>query len=152
MAPDIQVWLPDLKHLFPDRAGRYCAAPDYPEAAKAAITAMYEQSGPCVIEDGLLKRGVLIRHLLLPGGLPEAKAVMDWVAGTFPAGAVLFSLMGQYLPLGRAAEFPEVDRVLRPSELKSAVAYMEALGLRGFTQDAAAASERYIPDFDLTGV
>ncbi len=152
MAPYIQVWLPDLKYLSPDRAARYSAAADYPAAATAAILEMYAQAGPCVLEDGLLKRGVLIRHLLLPGGLNEAKAVMDWIGEHFPAGAVMFSLMGQYLPLGRAGEFPEIDRTLRPSELKSAAAYMDALGLQGFTQDAAAADETYIPAFDLTGV
>ena len=152
MAPYIQVWLPDLKYLSPDRAKRYSDAPDYPEVATAAIREMVAQSGPCVIEDGLLKRGVLIRHLLLPGGLPEAKAVMDWVAGNFSEGDVLFSLMGQYIPLGRTHDFPEISRPVRHSELKSAVAYMEALGLRGFTQDAAAADETYIPSFDLTGV
>lgn len=152
MAPYIQVWLPDLKYLSPDRAARYSAAADYPAAATAAILEMYAQAGPRVLEGGLLKRGVLIRHLLLPGGLQEAKAVMDWVRGHFPPGAVLFSLMGQYLPLGRAGEFPEIDRVLRPSELKSAAAYMDALGLQGFTQDAASADETYIPAFDLTGV
>ena len=152
MAPYVQVWLPDLKYLSPDRSQRYGAGADYPEAAKAAITAMYEAAGPVVIEDGLLKRGLLIRHLLLPGGLLDAKAVMDWVAGAFPKGDVLFSLMGQYLPMGRASEFPEIDRVLRPSELKHAVAYMEALGLPGFTQDAASAQAEYIPSFNLTGV
>lgn len=152
MAPYIQVWLPDLKYLSPDRAGRYSDAPDYPSAATAAIREMYAAAGPCVVEDGLLKRGVLIRHLLLPGGLGEAKAVMDWVARTFPDRDVLFSLMGQYLPLGRAGDFPEIDRPLRPSELKNAAAYMEALGLKGFTQEAASASETYIPAFDLTGV
>lgn len=152
VAPYIQIWLPDLKYLSSDRAERYSAAPDYPQAATAAIEAMYAAAGPCVLENGLLKRGVLIRHLLLPVGLAEAKAVMDWVAATFPPGAVLFSLMGQYLPLGRAANYPEIDRVLRPSELRHAKAYMETLGLRGFTQDAASASESYIPAFDLTGV
>lgn len=152
MAPYIQVWLPDLKYLSPDQAKRYSDAPDYPQAATAAIAEMFAQAGPCVLENGLLKRGVLIRHLLLPGGLSEAKAVMDWVTESFPLGCVLFSLMGQYLPLGRAAQCPEIDRPLRPSELKSAAAYMEALGLPGFTQDAASASETYIPAFDLTGV
>ena len=152
MAPYIKVWLPDLKYLSPDRAARYGAGSDYPEAAKAAILAMYEASGPCVIEDGLLKQGLLIRHLLLPSGLQDTKAVMDWVVESFPKGDVLFSLMGQYLPLGRAGEFPEIDRVLRPSELRHAVAYMEALGLPGFTQDAASACDAYIPPFDLTGV
>ena len=152
MAPYIQVWLPDLKYLSPDRAARYGAGADYPEAAKAAITAMYEVAGPCVIEDGLLKRGLLIRHLLLPGGLQEAKAVMDWVADAFPRGDVLFSLMGQYLPLGRAADFPEIDRVLRPSEVRHAAAYMEALELPGFTQDPSSAQKDYIPPFNLAGV
>ena len=125
---------------------------DYPQAAQAAIQAMYQAAGPAAVENGLMKRGVLIRHLLLPGGLAEAKAVMDWVAGAFPRGDVLFSLMGQYLPLGRAADYPEIDRALRPSELKSAAAYLGALGLPGFTQDAAAAEAGYVPSFDLTGV
>lgn len=152
VAPYIQIWLPDLKYLSPDWARRYSGAEDYPAAATAAIREMYALAGPCVLEDGLLKRGILIRHLLLPGGLVEAKAVMDWVAETFPAGDVLFSLMGQYLPLGRAKDFPEINRIVRPSELRSAVAYMEALGLRGFTQDSAAADRTYVPSFDLTGV
>ena len=152
LAPYISIWLPDLKHLSSERAARYCGAPDYPQAAQAAIQAMYQAAGPAAVENGLMKRGVLIRHLLLPGGLAEAKAVMDWVAGAFPRGDVLFSLMGQYLPLGRAADYPEIDRALRPSELKSAAAYLGALGLPGFTQDAAAAEAGYVPSFDLTGV
>lgn len=104
------------------------------------------------MENGLLKRGVLIRHLLLPGGLSEAKAVMDWVAGTFPQGEVLFSLMGQYTPWGDLTDHPELARPVRPSELRHAVEYMKDLGLSGFTQDAASAQSGYIPSFDLTGV
>lgn len=152
MAPYVAVWLPDLKYLSPQRALRYSGAEDYPQTAQAAIRAMYAASGPRVLENGLLKRGVLIRHLLLPGGLREAKAVMDWVADAFPAGTVLFSLMGQYLPLGRAGDFPELDRAVRESELKSARAYAQALGLDGFTQERASADRGYIPSFDLTGV
>lgn len=152
LAPYIQVWLPDLKYLSPERAARYSGAADYPEAAKAAIREMVARSGPVKIENGLLKRGVLIRHLLLPGGLNEAKAVMDWVADTFPPGDVLFSLMGQYTPWGDLSGHPELSRTVRPSELRHAVEYMEALGLSGFTQDAASAQSAYIPSFDLTGV
>ena len=113
---------------------------------------MVRQTGPYVLEDGLLKRGTVIRHLVLPGRLAEAKRVMDWVAETFPAGTVLFSLMSQYLPQGRAGEFPELDRRLRGSEARAAQAYMEALGLEGFTQEGSAADAGYIPPFDLTGV
>lgn len=149
----VQVYLPDLKYLDPARGARYSAAPDYPAAATAAIREMVRQTGPCVFdEEGLLKRGVIIRHLLLPGGLPEAKAVMDWVAETFPPKTVYFSLMSQYVPLGRASEYPEIGRKLRPSEVRAAQEYMAALDLPGYIQAEEAASGDYVPDFDLTGV
>ena len=148
----IQIYLPDYKYRTADYAARYSGASDYPEAAEAAILEMYRQTGPCVYEDGLLKRGVVIRHLLLPGKLAEAKRVMDWVAEQFAPGQVLFSLMSQYIPWGRASQFPEIDRRLRPSEIRAAEAYMADLGLEGFTQGAEAARSEYIPAFDLTGV
>jgi len=149
----VQIYLPDLKYLDRARAARYSAAPDYPEAATAAIREMVRQTGPCIFDaDGLLLRGTMIRHLLLPGGLGEARAVMDWVAEQFPLGSVYFSLMSQYVPLGRAGEFPEIDRRLRRSEVRAAQEYMAALGLPGYTQDPEAASGAYVPNFDLTGV
>ena len=149
----VQVYLPDLKYLDPNRARRYSAAPDYPEVATAAIREMVRQVGPCEFDsEGLLKHGVVIRHLLLPGGLNEARAVMDWVGEAFPRGTVFFSLMSQYVPLGRAAEFPEIHRPLRKSEIRAAQEYMAALDLPGYTQEETAASGAYVPDFDLTGV
>lgn len=153
MEGKVQIYLPDLKYLDSARAGRYSAAPDYPEVAKAAILEMYRQVGPCVTDgEGILQSGVVIRHLLLPGGLREAKAVMDWVSGTFPKGAVWFSLMSQYVPMGRASEYPEIDRKLRPSEARAAERYMEDVGLVGFAQDPTSADGAYVPNFDLTGV
>ena len=114
---------------------------------------MYRQVGPCQFDqEGILQKGVIIRHLVLPGRLKEAKEVMDWVSQHFPPGAVLFSLMSQYIPWGRAPEFPEINRRLRRSEARSAAEYMENLGLAGFTQDGAAAQDAFIPNFDLTGV
>lgn len=148
----IDVYLPDLKYVTRARAEKYSGAADYPEVARAVILEMYRQVGPPVLEGGLLKRGVLIRHLLLPGGLNEAKLVMDWVAEQFPPGAVLFSLMSQYVPLGRAAEFPELNRRLRRSEARAAADYMAALDLAGYTQEQSAADAGYVPQFDLTGV
>jgi len=149
----VQIYLPDLKYLDPDRAKRYSAAPDYPERAKAALGEMYRQVGPCMLDgEGILRQGMLVRHLLLPGGLAEAKAVMDYVAETFPRGSVYFSLMSQYIPLGRAGEYPEIDRRLRRSEIRAAQEYMAALDLPGFTQDPEAARGDYVPNFDLTGV
>ena len=149
----VQIYLPDLKYLSSERAARYSSAPDYPQVATRAIREMVRQTGPCALdEEGILQRGVIIRHLLLPGGLAEAKAVMDWVAGEFPKGTVLFSLMSQYVPLGRASDYPEINRTLRKSEIRSAQAYMAALELPGFVQDPDSASEGYVPSFDFTGV
>ena len=131
----VDVYLPDLKYVTPALAGRYSGAADYPEAAKKAILEMVRQRGPVRLEDGLLKSGVLIRHLILPGQTREAQRVMDWVADSFLPGAVLFSLMAQYTPVGELDGFPELQRPLRASELRAAKAYMEELGLAGYVQD-----------------
>ena len=149
----VDIYLPDLKYMDPETARRYSAAADYPEAAKAAICEMVRQVGACKLdEDGLLRKGVVIRHLLLPGQLAGAKEVMDWVAREFGSGTVLFSLMSQYTPWGRAGAFPEIDRRLRASEIRAAQQYMDALGLDGFVQEAQSAKREYTPDFDLTGI
>lgn len=149
----IDIYLPDLKYVEAGPAGRYSNAPDYPEVAKAAILEMFRQTGPCQFgADGLLKKGVIIRHLVLPGQLEAAKEVMDWVKDTFAPGDVLFSLMSQYIPYGHASDFPEINRPLRRGEARKAEEYMDLLGLDGFTQEQASASEQYIPPFDLTGV
>ena len=149
----VDVYLPDLKYLDPDTAGRYSAAPDYPEAAAAAIREMVRQTGPCRFdEDGLLRRGTVIRHLILPGQVEQAKRVMDWVSREFPRGTVLFSLMSQYTPWGDLSACPELNRRLRPGEMRAAREYMENLGLDGFTQERTSAREEYTPPFDLTGI
>lgn len=149
----VQIYLPDFKYLDPAAAQRYSGAPDYPEAASAAIQEMVRQTGPCQFdENGLLTRGVIIRHLILPGQVQGAKAVMDWVAETFPPHTVLFSLMSQYTPWGDLSQVPEVNRRLRRGEMRAAQDYMAALGLDGFTQERTSAKEEYTPPFDLTGV
>lgn len=148
----VDIYLPDLKYLTLELAERYSGAADYPAAATAAIVEMVRQTGPYILEDGLLRRGVIIRHLVLPGRLNEVKAVMDWVAETFPPKTVLFSLMSQYVPNGRAGTFPELDRRLRGSEARNARVYMENLGLDGFCQETSSADIVFIPPFDLTGL
>lgn len=148
----IDIYLPDLKYLDKELARRYSGAEDYPLVATAAIREMVRQTGPVVLEEGLLTRGVILRHLLLPGGLNQAKQVMDWVAGEFAPGEVLFSLMSQYTPWGRAKELPPLNRTLRQSEIRAATEYMENLSLSGFCQDRDSAKEEYTPSFDLTGI
>jgi putative pyruvate formate lyase activating enzyme len=149
----VDIYLPDLKYLNADSAQRYSAAADYPQVAAAAIKEMVRQTGPYVLDEhGLMKKGVIIRHLVLPGQLEGAKAVMDWIAGEFEPGTVLFSLMSQYTPWGRALEFPEINRKLRKGEIRAAREYMEILGLDGFTQEGESAQREYTPAFDLTGI
>ena len=147
----VQIWLPDMKYADRALAQRYSGAADYFEAASAAIVEMHRQAGDYVIEDGLLRRGVVIRHLLLPGALDNAKAVMDWVADTFRPGQVLFSLMAQYTPQP-GAEGPLARRVWG-GEYRAAAAYMENLGITdGYCQDLSSARREYTPAFDLQGV
>ena len=147
----VDVYLPDLKYADEALAARLSAAPDYFPAATAAIREMFRQTGPYVMEDGLLKRGVMIRHLVLPGQLDNTRRCIDWVAQTFSPGQVLFSLMSQYTPQP-GAEGP-LGRHVTAGEYRSAVDYMKNCGITdGFTQERTAAREEYTPPFDLTGV
>ena len=145
----VDVYLPDLKYVSEGLAEKYSAAPDYPSTAKAAIVEMFRQTGPVQLEDRILKKGVVIRHLLLPGRLNEAKGVMDWVAQQFVPGEVLFSLMAQYTPCGNLEQFPELQRTIRPSELRAARNYMDALGIQGYVQELEAVGKQFIPDWNM---
>lgn len=147
----VQVYLPDLKYADNALAAKLSAAPDYFEVATAAILEMHRQVGDCVIEDGLLKRGVVIRHLVLPGQLDNTRRVLDWVGQTFTAGQVLVSLMSQYTPQPNAEGL--LARRVTAAEYRAAAQYMENCGIvDGFLQERTAAKEEYTPPFDLTGV
>ena len=148
----VDIYLPDLKYLDGKTALHCSDAEDYPDRATAAIREMVRQTGPVVMEDGLLKKGVVIRHLILPGQAAQAKAVMDWVAENFERGEVLFSLMSQYTPWGDLSRHPELNRRLRKGEISVAIEYMQNLDLPGFCQERTSAKEEYTPPFDLTGL
>ena len=149
----IDVWLPDMKYSDPGLARLLSAAPDYVETAKAAILEMYRQTGPCVIEHGLLKRGVLIRHLILPGQIDNSVGVLEWIADSFPKGAVMVSLMSQYVPMGPAAKLPPFDRRITPEEYDTVLSWLYFFGLEeGFVQGPEAASLEYVPAFDGEGI
>ncbi len=149
----VDVYLPDLKYLDPRTARRCSGAEDYPEVAQAAIREMVRQTGPCIVDgEGILVRGTLIRHLVLPGQTAQTRAVMDWVAREFAPGTVLFSLMSQYTPWGDLSAVPELNRRLRRGEIRTVQEYMANVGLEGFVQERTSAREEYTPPFDLTGV
>ena len=149
----VQIWLPDLKYLKSEPARRWSAAPDYPEVAKAAICEMFRQAGSYVLgEDGLLRSGVLIRHLILPGEELNAMDAIDFAAEEFPAGSVLFSLMSQYTPMPGLERFPELRRRVTAEENERLCAYFAKSGLDGYWQEPDAATDEMIPAFDGTGV
>ena len=112
----VQVYLPDLKYLDGGLAGRYSAAPNYPEVAQAAIREMFRQRGAFQMdENGMLRSGVLIRHLILPHQGQNTRRVIDWVAAEFQPDDVLFSLMSQYTPMGDLRRFPELQQPVSPA-------------------------------------
>ena len=149
----IDVYLPDFKYSDNALAKKLSSAPDYFETASAAFLEMYRQVGKPVLEDDEMKRGVLVRHLVLPGCVDNSLGVLDWVAEHFRSGDILFSLMSQYVPMGRAAEMPPFDRRITELEYDSVLSYMMLLGIEdGYTQDFSSAERGYTPSFDLTGL
>ena len=147
----VQIYLPDLKYADSDLAKAYSAAEDYFDVATAAICEMHRQVGDYVIEDGLLRRGVVIRHLVLPGQLDNTRRVLDWVSQTFAPGQVLLSLMSQYTPQPHAEGL--LSRRVTTAEYRAAAQYMANCGITdGFVQERTSAKEEYTPPFDLTGV
>lgn len=149
----IDVYLPDFKYSDNALAKKLSSAPDYFETASAAILEMYRQVGKPVLEDDEMKRGVLVRHLVLPDCVDNSLGVFDWVAEHFRSGDILFSLMSQYVPMGRAVEMPPFDRRITELEYDSVLSYMMLLGIEdGYTQDFSSAERGYTPSFDLTGL
>lgn len=151
LSGEVDIYLPDLKYALDTPARDFSHAADYFPAAIEAIGEMFRQVGPCRFDDdGLLTRGVVIRHLMLPGQLNNTRAVIDAVRARFAPGDVLFSLMRQYTPQPNATGV--LTRRVTGAEYRAAVAYMDACGLEGYTQDAASAESAYTPEFDLTGI
>ena len=148
----VQIYLPDLKYADGALAGELSGAPDYFETACAAVDEMYRQTGPYRMgENGLLQSGVLLRHLLLPGRLEDAKRVIDYIARRFAPGEVLFSLMRQYTPQPGATG--AMARRVAGAEYRAAVEYMASCGVTdGFVQEKSSAREEYTPAFDLGGL
>ena len=150
----VQVYMPDFKYSSEDASLRYSGAKDYPSVAKAAIMEMYRQTGVYITDaEGLLKSGVIIRHLVLPERLDDTFDVIDWVMESFPKNAVLFSLMSQFVPLADKAKYPELARSISREEFDRARSYLSLSGIEsGYFQELCSATDELIPSFDLTGV
>ena len=147
----VDVYLPDLKYADGALAAELSGAADYFPVACEAIREMFRQVGPYVLEDGLLTRGVVIRHLVLPGYLDNTRRVLDWIAETFAPGDVLVSLMSQYTPTANMTG--RLARRVTAAEYRAAADYMRNCGITdGFVQERTSAEEAYTPTFDGEGV
>ena len=149
----VDIYLPDFKYSDPALAQRLSGAADYPEIAEAALLEMYRQVGAPVIGDGQMQRGMIVRHLVLPGQIDNSLGVLDRFAELFAPGQAMFSLMCQYIPSGRAKEMPPFDRRVTEEEYDAVLSYLMLLGIEdGYTQDFSAASADYVPKFDGEGL
>jgi putative pyruvate formate lyase activating enzyme len=153
LAGYIDIYLPDLKYFDPQIAVKYSAAPGYFRHAAKAVEEMVAQAGlPLFGNNGLMRSGVMIRHLLLPGFVEDSKRVVEYIHRTF-GDAVYLSLMSQYTPVYRAGGYPEINRTVQQTEYAALVDYARSLGVsNGFVQEGGAAMESFIPEFDLRGV
>ncbi len=145
----VDIFLPDLKYVTPEISKKYSGAADYFEFAAPALETMFEVAGyPVFDENGMMKSGVLVRHLVLPSLLSETKAVIDHLALSFDKSRLWLSLMCQYFPTYRAKEFPEISRRLTTLEYQRAADYAKKCGiLNGFLQEKASANAVYVPQF-----
>lgn len=146
----VDIYLTDYKYASPETAGRYSAAPDYPEKAMGAIREMVRQQPECVFDArGMMKRGVIVRHLLLPGHVREAKAAVKALYDAF-GDRIYISLMNQYTPMRDFPEDPLLSRRVTRREYDRAVQYLLDLGVtNAFIQEGGTAKESFIPPFDL---
>lgn len=149
----IDVYLPDLKYFDDKHSLKYSKTPRYFDYATKAVLEMYRQVGnPVFDNNGMLIKGLMIRHMMLPGLLFDSKKVTDWVIENLPS-AIFFNIMCQYTPMYNAKEYPEINKKLNPKHYESLIDYAVSQGLEnGFMQEIDSANEQYTPIFDLSGV
>ncbi|MGE5389628.1 MAG: radical SAM protein [Deltaproteobacteria bacterium] len=150
----IDVYLPDFKYFNNTLARKYSNVEDYFEVATAAIREMLQQTGGIAFdENGIIRKGVMIRHLVLPGGRRDSQAILNWLHENLPSDGYWLSLMSQYTPAYKSREHPEIDRRITSLEYESVVEEARRLGLvNGYIQERSSAGKQYTPPFDLEGV
>lgn len=152
----VDIYLPDFKYMSSTLSGKYSHAPDYAEVAKAGIAEMVRQTGTPVFdedgEEGLIKRGTIVRHLTLPSCMEDSKEILKYLHDTY-GERIYISIMNQFTPLKNVAGFPELNRKITEEEYDELIDYAIDLGIeQGFIQEGETAEESFIPDFDCQGV
>lgn len=150
LAPFVDVWMPDFKFADSELARQYAGAPDYPDVAACAIAKMYALAGNVQFDaQGIMMRGVLVRHLVLPGCRKDSFAVLDRLAKTVPVQEIRLSLMSQYTPeFAKDAPYKNLHRRVTTFEYDSVMAHAEKLGFVGYMQQRESATAKYTPDFE----
>ena len=152
----VDIYLPDFKYMDSGLSARYSHAPDYAKVAKAAVAEMVRQTGKASFfqedEDGLIKRGTIVRHLTLPGCMEDSKSVLQYLHETY-GDTIYISIMNQFTPLSNLEKYPELNRRITEEEYEELVDYAIEIGIEnGFIQEGDTAEESFIPAFDCEGV
>jgi len=147
----VDIYLADFKFMRPETALKYCTAPDYPEYAKSAVKQMFDQVGVPVIENNIMKSGVIVRVLVMPSNIIDAKSIIKYLYGKF-GNDVCISVLGQYVPMSDSTH-EELRHQLSQAAYSSVVRYAQKLNIvNGFMQSPGADDCKYIPQFDMEGV
>ena len=150
----IDIWLPDLKYFSGALSARYSSAPDYFQVATAAIAEMFRQTPAAVFdpETGLMQRGIIVRHLMLPGQAADSKKLLRYLHTTY-GDAIYISIMNQYTPLAGVSGIPGLNRRVTPEEYRRVLDFADRIGIEnGFMQEDGTAAESFIPPFDYEGI
>lgn len=148
----VDIYLPDLKYFSGELSARYSNAPDYFAVACAAIAEMTRQASEPVFDHDLLQRGVIVRHLVLPGQTRDSKKILRYLHETY-GGRIWISILNQYTPLPHATAFPELNRPVSAEEYERVVTFAERIGItQAYVQEGGTAAESFIPAFDGTGL
>lgn len=152
----VDIYLPDFKYMSSTLSVKYSHAADYADVAKAAIAEMVRQTGEPFFdekgEEGLMKRGTIVRHLILPGCMEDSKKILEYLYETY-GNQIYISIMNQFTPLQNVEAFPELNRKITEAEYEALTDYAISLGIeQGFIQEGETAEESFIPDFNCEGV
>lgn len=149
----VDVYLPDFKYISPSAARLYSNAPDYPDVVKSAIAEMFRQTGKIRFDsDGIARRGMIVRHLVLPGHAEDAKRIIKYLHTAYGEDIYL-SIMNQYTPMPAAKSFPNLRRPIRRDEYDSVIDYALSIGVENaYIQEGETAEESFIPEFNLEGL
>lgn len=150
----VDIWLPDFKYYDSDLAARYSHAPDYFETVCKALNEMYRQTGDAVFDDnGIIQKGIIVRHLTLPGHMEDSKKILSYLYSTY-GGHIYISIMNQFTPMPQLLpKYPELNRKVPTEDYDMLVDYAIDIGIEnGFIQEGETAEESFIPPFDNEGV